>query len=100
VYKRQNKNIVQKINFFGQAPENKSFSRFNNDFFFTEPTPGKENKQVFMAQIVKNYPENLVLNKLISTNEIIFFGILTGILLSLIMWIIIKSNENLKELFF
>jgi hypothetical protein len=95
-----NKNIIQKINFFGQAPENKSFSRFNNDFFFTEPTPVKENKQVFMAQIVKNYPENLVLNKLISTNEIIFFGILTGILLSLIMWIIIKSNENLKELFF
>jgi len=95
-----NKNIVQKINFFGQAPKNKSFGRFNNDFFFAEPTPGKENKQVFMAQIVKNYPENLVLNKLISTNEIIFFGILTGILLSLIMWIIIKSNETLKELFF
>lgn len=95
-----NKNIVQKINFFGQAPENKSFSRFNNNFFFTEPTPGKENKQVFTAQIIKNYPENLVLNKLIDTNEIIFFGILTGILLSLIMWIIIKSNANLKELFF
>jgi len=95
-----NKNIIQKINFFGQAPENKSFSRFDNDFFFAEPTPAKENKQIFTTQIIKNYPENLPLNKLINVNEIIFFGILTGILLSLIMWIIIKNHENLKELFF
>jgi len=95
-----NGNVVDKANFFGSAPEGKSFSRFNNDFFFTIPTPGKKNEFIFSAQIDKNYPENIVLNQLISTKEIIFLDVIVGILLSLIIWFIIKNDENFKELFF
>ena len=42
----QNQKIFS-ISYQGKAPEGKSFSRFEDDWQFTEPTPGQENKLVF-----------------------------------------------------
>ncbi|MGC8775743.1 MAG: lamin tail domain-containing protein [Minisyncoccia bacterium] len=99
LYDAQN-NLIDQAKFFGQAPEGKSFSRFENNFIFSEPTPGKENFYAQTVEIIKNYPLNLPLNKIYNQKEFFIIAILIGILLSLITWYIIKNNENLKELFF
>lgn len=94
-----NGKLVDEAKFFGQAPENKSFSRFNKEFIFTTPTPNQKNDFKQTAQIIKNYPENIPLNK-INYYNFIFIGIIIGILLSLIFWYIIKNNDEFQNLFF
>lgn len=93
--------LIDTARFFGQAPEGKSFSRFENYFIFTNPTPGAKNINLETAQIINNfYPQNLALNKIYDFKEIFIANILIGIFISAVVWYIIKNNENLQDLFF
>lgn len=93
--------LIDAAQFFGQAQEGKSFSRFENYFIFTNPTPGSKNINLGAAQVINNfYPENLILNKIYNFKEVFILNILIGIFISLAIWYIIKNNESLQELFF
>jgi hypothetical protein len=92
-----NGKLIQDVKFFGSAPENQSFSRFNDKFFFTIPTPGKENiliNQVLISDYLPN-KTNYFMSK-----EIIFAGIFFSVLITFLIWFIFKNYEKTKELFF
>lgn len=94
--------LIDQVKFFGHAPEGKSFSRIDEIFMFTDPTPNQINKNNFQtAQIIKNYPTNINLNQ-INNYDLIFglISIIIGFLISLTFWYIIKKNDYLENIFF
>jgi hypothetical protein len=108
-----NKNKVFSISYQGKAPEGKSFSRFNDGWQFSQPTPGKvniklksetkqqrseEEKKVDSDFENKNYDNmidinqinNLRSNNFVSkTNQIIYFviSLIVIVFLVLLVWI-------------
>lgn len=69
-YKEQK---IFSIDYQGKAPEGKSFSRFNENWQFTEPTPGNENILVLnkkQSQIYNSINENYYQNENLQANLI------------------------------
>ena len=98
--------LVDDANFFGTAPEGKSFSRVvrNADgvqsFIFIDPTPGAANGAIDTVIAVRRYPLDAPLNH--PLNSFGFFAIMMGtaaLLLGLILYAI-KTNSDLSKLFF
>ncbi len=98
--------LVDHGNFMGVAPEGKSFSRIGygtadtGHFAFTTPTPASPNKKIDDAIAVRHYPTNVPLNHQLNTQG--FFGIMMGtaaLLLGIIIYVI-KSHEDLSNVFF
>ena len=56
----KNNNVFYRISYNGKAPEGLSFSRVEEEWGWTEPTPGKENKSSFidLASIRENNKED------------------------------------------
>ncbi len=94
----KNNNLIQEISFFGSAPEGKSFSKFGNNFVFTNPTPTKEN---FLSNqvLINDYFSSKKFNFL-ENSSVIFAGLFFSLLLTLIIWFIFKNYGKTKELFF
>lgn len=94
-------NLVDEAGFWGEAPEEKSFSRFGDNFLFSEPTPGKKNIQTNqVAQIITNYPQGVISTKTSLSKDFVVLGIVLGILLAFTFWFIIKNNAEIRKLFF
>ncbi|MEK7117560.1 MAG: lamin tail domain-containing protein [Patescibacteria group bacterium] len=97
--------------FLGSAPEGKSFSRTLQDFseknlggqafFFSEPTPGVQNKFLEKtALMANNYQTGVPLNKNLGFGD--FFGLLLGssVVLTGLIFFVVKKHEDLSKLFF
>lgn len=92
--------------FLGTATEGKSFSRVDyatgpaQHFEFADPTPGRANKVASVAVAVRAYPVGVPLDRRLEISG--FFGIMMGVAVLLVGLIIyvIKTNEDLSELFF
>jgi len=54
--------VIFEISYSGKAPEGKSFSRLKSDWFWTTPTPGKENKK---ESISANENKNTIVEPLL-----------------------------------
>lgn len=107
--------LVDEAQFFGTAPEGKSFARTRNDdlsraesrddhegvFAFADPTPGAKNIATnHLTLVAKNYPFGQPLNPPLGAPEI--FGIALGgaALLAMLVLIVFKKNESFSKLFF
>ena len=99
--------LVGSAGFLGSAPEGKSYSRIGyetgaaQNFIFSEPTPGAQNKTPLETGLIKNnYPFGQPLNPPLGSAE--FLGLLLGtavVLTGLVMFVL-KRNEDLSKLFF
>ncbi len=97
---------VDAAGFAGAAPAGKSYSRANysaadiRHFSFQNPTPGAPNGSVRTAIVARAYPQGVPLNRSLDTSG--FFAIMMGTvaLLAGLAVYVIKSHEDLSQLFF
>lgn len=98
--------LVDHGNFDGSAPEGQSFSRVDygtgpeQHFAFTDPTPGAANKTVSDAVSVHAYPIGVPLNHQLTIPAFSAIMIGAAVLLAGLIIYVIKTNEDLSELFF
>ncbi len=93
---------IDRQQFFGSAPEGKSFSRMaSGQFVFSEPTPGEQNKfSEQMALIGNVYPTGVPLNKPLGVFDFVLLTLGVAAVLTGLIIFVLKKNENLSKLFF
>lgn len=93
--------LVDRSEFFGTAPEGKSFARVGGAFSFRNPTPGAPNEAAG-GVVVKSaaYPFGIPLNG--SFGAFGFFVLLAAaaVLITGLVLFVVATNENLSNLFF
>lgn len=93
--------LVHKAEFFGSAPEGKSFSRAGEGFIWSEPTPGVVNSSLSQLALIKNsYPSGQVLNLMPTYFSFLEIMLGSALLLTGFAIFILKRNESLSDLFF
>lgn len=95
-------NLADQARFYGSAPEGKSYSRMaNGNFLFSELTPGGVNKFLKQETLTANvYNYGVPINKIPGNWDFILMGLGVAAVLTGLIIFVIKSNENLSNLFF
>lgn len=90
--------LMDEVNYPFPATEGKSLVRFGDKLVLGEPTPGKVNQEVFTAQLISS---DIPFGK-VSRGDASGFGSGLGLALLMALGILflIKTNEDLSNIFF
>lgn len=102
--------LIDEFGFSGSAPEGKSFARQNfsdggfreNNFIFTEPTPGQPNAIVRDQNFLMNneYPLGKPLNDSLGYAGVLALTVCSAFLFAFFITVLLKRNDYLSKLFF
>ena len=94
-------NLAHESHFFGTAQEGKSYSFFNEQFIFSDPTPGAENAMPnTTALVAATYPESGVLQSSLSTGGIVGLGVTAALAVTALFIFIITQHDDIQKLVF
>ena len=93
--------VMQKSEFFGTAPEGKSFNLVGTAFLFGNPSPGRANEvPAVSANISQTLPFNQPLHSGVGLGTVIFIALGAALLLSVFTTILLRKDESASHLFF
>lgn len=93
--------VVQKSEFFGTAPEGKSFNLVGTAFVFEDPSPGRANEiPAVSADVSQVFPFNQPLHSSVGSGAVVFIALGAALLLSLFTTILLRKDDGLSHLFF
>lgn len=101
IFLYNNKNqLIDESEFFGTAPEGKSFSRQGENFFWSVPTPGYHNQIIFSNITNKIYPHNKALNLKLSLIDFLGMFLVGSAIITFFIIFALKNNDYLSNIFF
>lgn len=85
---------ISKISFMGASPEDLSFQKEGDIFFFGNPSPGTKN---LVREIPKDHYQNNILEA--SFKDILFWGMFLSFILAVaVVWLVILGDDKEKSL--
>lgn len=91
--------LIDKSEFFGAAPEGKSFSRQEDDFIWAYPTPGYSNRATFNV-FSSVYSYNKPFNQNPSFLEFLGVLLISSVIITFFIIFALKNNDYLSNIFF
>lgn len=93
--------LIDRSEFFGSAPEGKSFSRQGELFSFTSPSPSAPNGEGGGVALMEStaVPGSVIRHEL-GVSDVVLLALAVGIVLATVTTYVIKQHETLSYFFF